>query len=481
MITDATYRLNSNKFFKIDNLSVSRGEYCVIVGQNGSGKSAIAAALTNNLDRLTGEACTLFERIELVSFEQIQRYLNKEWERDNSDFVSEDEIGKTAQEVIIGEFDELDPSKSETFNQLIALFKIGYLLNRSFKILSTGEMRKVFLCQKLMRKPDLLVLDEPFDGLDIQSRSDLIDILDTLNQTGMTIILVLNRFSDLPKTATKLGVVVELQLVKWGEASELTDSFELSQLASLEKLITKKIPNPPIDSPRLDSSLPKVVLKQGKVTYDENIIFENLDWTVLPNQHWHIIGENGAGKSTLLSMITGDHPQGYINDLTLFGIKRGSGETIWDIKKHIGYVSSSFHQSYRVRTHVRNVILSGFYDSIGLYEKPSEEILSLCKQWEALLNWPEEKMTAPFQSLSWGEQRLILIVRAFVKHPSLLILDEPFQGLDALNREWVKTWISNLISASQSQLLFVSHHDIDAPLVITNRLIMKKGHKIIFE
>ena len=182
-----------------------------------------------------------------------------------------------------------------------------------------------------------------------------------------------------------------------------------------------------------------------------------------------IVGPNGAGKSTLLSLITGDHPQGYSNDLTLFGRRRGSGETIWDIKKHIGYVSSSLHLDYRVSTTVRNVILSGYFDSIGIYQAVSDRQQKLVQQWLDILGIDKRTADAPFHSLSWGQQRLALIVRALVKHPTLLILDEPLQGLDPLNRQLIRRFVDVLISEGETQLLFVSHHAEDAPACITHR------------
>jgi molybdate transport system ATP-binding protein len=163
-------------------------------------------------------------------------------------------------------------------------------------------------------------------------------------------------------------------------------------------------------------------------------IIKHLSWTVNPGEHWQIVGPNGAGKSTLLSLVTGDHPQGYSNDLTLFGRRRGSGETIWDIKKHIGYVSSSLHL-YRVSTTVRNVILSGYFDSIGIYQAVSISSASWCRTgwifWEST-NVPPMRRSI----VSWGQQRLALIVRALVKHPTLLILDEPLQGWIRLTVSW---------------------------------------------
>ncbi|VFS68736.1 Fe(3+) ions import ATP-binding protein FbpC [Raoultella terrigena] len=206
------------------------------------------------------------------------------------------------------------------------------------------------------------------------------------------------------------------------------------------------------------------------VSYNDRAILNHLSWQVNPGEHWQIVGPNGAGKSTLLSLITGDHPQGYSNDLTLFGRRRGSGETIWDIKKHIGYVSSSLHLEYRVSTTVRNVILSGYFDSIGIYQAVSDKQRKLVQTWLDILGIDGRTADAPFHSLSWGQQRLALIVRALVKHPTLLILDEPLQGLDPLNRQLVRRFVDVLISEGATQLLFVSHHAEDAPDCITHRL-----------
>jgi molybdate transport system ATP-binding protein len=212
------------------------------------------------------------------------------------------------------------------------------------------------------------------------------------------------------------------------------------------------------------------VLRNGVVQYNDKPILHGLTWQVDPGQHWQIVGQNGAGKSTLLSLITGDHAQGYSNDLTLFGRRRGSGETIWDIKRHIGYVSSSLHLDYRVSSNVRNVILSGFFDSIGIYQAVSDRQQQLTTQWLELLGLGGRTADTPFHSLSWGQQRLALIARALVKHPALLILDEPLQGLDPINRQLVRRFIDVLIGEGKTQLLFVSHHAEDAPQCITHRL-----------
>jgi ABC-type molybdenum transport system, ATPase component/photorepair protein PhrA len=323
-----------------------------------------------------------------------------------------------------------------------------------------------------MSEPELLILDEPFDGLDVQSRAQLATLLEKLNQQGYTLVLVLNRFDEIPDFVQNAGVLADCSLTETGEKAALLKQALIAQLAHSEKLDGISLPEPDAPSARhgLDPHQPRIVLHNGVVSYNDRPILNQLSWTVNPGDHWQITGPNGAGKSTLLSLITGDHPQGYSNDLTLFGRRRGSGETIWDIKKHIGYVSSSLHLDYRVSTTVRNVILSGFFDSIGIYQAVSDKQHKLAQQWLDILGMDNRVADAPFHSLSWGQQRLALIVRALVKHPTLLILDEPLQGLDPLNRQLIRRFVDVLIGEGETQLLFVSHHAEDAPSCITHRL-----------
>ncbi|MFR0256867.1 molybdate ABC transporter ATP-binding protein ModF, partial [Escherichia coli] len=290
--------------------------------------------------------------------------------------------------------------------------------------------------------------------------------------SGITLVLVLNRFDEIPEFVQFAGVLADCTLAETGAKEELLQQALVAQLAHSEQLEGVQLPEPDEPSARhaLPTNEPRIVLNNGVVSYNDRPILNNLSWQVNPGEHWQIVGPNGAGKSTLLSLITGDHPQGYSNDLTLFGRRRGSGETIWDIKKHIGYVSSSLHLDYRVSTTVRNVILSGYFDSIGIYQAVSDRQQKLVQQWLDILGIDKRTADAPFHSLSWGQQRLALIVRALVKHPTLLILDEPLQGLDPLNRQLIRRFVDVLISEGETQLLFVSHHAEDAPACITHRL-----------
>ncbi|MFT2930622.1 molybdate ABC transporter ATP-binding protein ModF [Enterobacter sp. HK-058-C-ECC] len=468
-ISQGTFRLSDTRTLTIADLTLRAGESWAFVGTNGSGKSALARALAGELNLLKGEYQSDFTRLTRLSFEQLQKLVSDEWQRNNTDLLSpgEDDTGRTTAEIIQDEVK--DPARCE---RLAEQFGITPLLNRRFKYLSTGETRKTLLCQALMSQPELLILDEPFDGLDVQSRAQLACLLASLNQQGYTLVLVLNRFDEIPDFIQHAGVLADCNLTETGEKTALLKQALIAQLAHSEQLDGITLPEPDAPSARhaLDPHQPRIVLRDGVVSYDDRPILNRLSWTVNPGEHWQIVGPNGAGKSTLLSLITGDHPQGYSNDLTLFGRRRGSGETIWDIKKHIGYVSSSLHLDYRVSTTVRNVILSGYFDSIGIYQAVSDKQHELAQQWLDILGMDNRVADAPFHSLSWGQQRLALIVRALVKHPTLLILDEPLQGLDPLNRQLIRRFVDVLISEGETQLLFVSHHAEDAPSCITHRL-----------
>lgn len=465
----SSFKLSDTQTLDIPELAINQHESWAFIGANGSGKSSLAKALSGELKPLSGIVENSFVSPVRLSFEQLQNMINEEWLRNNTDLLSEDEddTGYTAAEII-----QLHHRDNEYCLELATKFGIHDLLSRRFKYLSTGETRKVLLCQTLMGEPDLLVLDEPFDGLDVYSRNNLSELLSSLSEKGLTIVLILNRFDELPDFIDNMGVLADCKLTLSGSRESVLANTLITQLQhseSLKHLTIPEMEDPTAEAP-LPSDIPRVILKNGVVSYNDKPILHGLNWQVNPSEHWQIIGENGAGKSTLLSLITGDHPQGYSNDLTLFGRRRGTGETIWDIKRHIGYVSNSIHQEYRVATSVINVIISGFHDSIGLYQTPSDRQIQLAYEWLALLGFPSQTAQQPFHSLSWGQQRLVLIARALVKHPAVLILDEPLQGLDGLNRLLVLRFIGVMLSQGTTQLLFVTHHQEDAPTCITHRL-----------
>ncbi len=467
-ISNADFSIGEHHRLAIRQLELGAGQCWSFVGANGSGKTALARALAGELTLLSGDADNGFERIEWVSFEQLQQLMDREREEDESDLLDYEDQGHSARQIMLEEGGD-----AVLLDSLATRFGIQSLLDRGFRFLSTGETRKVLLCRALLQQPELLILDEPFDGLDVASHEGLMSLLQELVAAGQTLVLILNRLEEIPDFSDRLGILTECELGLAGPRAEVAASAQLMQLTHLAAMeaATQALPPADPDARRrvLDADTPRIIMRDINVSYGDKRILAGLNWQVDPGQHWQIIGPNGAGKSTLLSLVTGDHPQGYSNDLTLFGHRRGSGESIWDIKQHIGYVSTTMQQDYRVTATPRAVILSGFFDSIGIYQQPGDAQLALADRWLSLLGM-QQLANEPFRHLSYGQQRLLLIVRAMVKHPPILILDEPLQGLDSFNRHWVKRWIDLLVAEGGTQLLFVSHHQQDAPSCISHRL-----------
>jgi molybdate transport system ATP-binding protein len=228
-----------------------------------------------------------------------------------------------------------------------------------------------------------------------------------------------------------------------------------------------ELPEPPSQSKESFDTL--VRMRNCKVQYGEIMQFQNFNWELKPGEHTLITGPNGAGKSTLLQLISGDHPQCYSNDIQIFGYQRGSGESIWDIKKHIGIVSASLHRDYRAPGNALTTVVSGLYDSIGLYQQPTQAQKQLAMQWLEIMGLSALANTG-FRQLSWGQQRLVLIARGLIKLPPLLILDEPTQGLDDLNRHLVLSFIRKLTHIKRTTLLFVSHRQDEHLALFTHKV-----------
>ena len=437
------------------NWQLEPGQCWVILGHNGAGKSALGALLAGAGEIRAGHIEGLPPRVELVSLASQAALIEAERAKDDSDITDEVFAGTPVHELLAEHC--RDP---ELQAQLVQLFGLAALLDSGFRQLSTGETRKLLLIRALVSKPDLLVLDEPYEGLDAASAAKLAVYL--AKRASITpLILILNRVDEIPAFATHLGLMQGGELVQQVPSS---DHLARQQMLQLLHLQTSDLSIPPPDTaapaPPLNAAEPLVRIRQGRVAYGDKVVFSHLDWCIQPGQHWQLSGPNGSGKTCLLNLITGDHPQCYNNDIFVFGYQRGQGESIWEIKQHIGYVSSSLQWQYRVSISVQNVLLSGFYDSIGLYQTATDSQRSIVRQWLSLLGM-DRRSDAPFQQLSFGDQRLVLIARAMVKHPHLLILDEPCLGLDDMNRQLVLALVSRLCNESSTTVVYVNHHGAD--------------------
>ncbi|MBF0469387.1 MAG: molybdate ABC transporter ATP-binding protein ModF [Desulfamplus sp.] len=358
-------------------------------------------------------------------------------------------------------------------------FGIFHLRQRGIRFLSTGEIRKAMICQALMNDPQLLILDEPYDGLDRASKKSVADAVASLNRQGIAVVLILNRFSEIPEEATHILYVrdcaVQMQGTREQISGQTNNAGQTNNDALLEipksgaTILSCVTHSGLVPSLQVKSRPTLVRMVNVTVKYEENTVLDRLSWEVKKGEHWKISGPNGAGKSTLLSLVNGDNPQAYCNHIELFGRRRGTGESIWDIKKHTGIVSSRFQLDYRVSSNVLGVVVSGFFDSIGVYRNTSEKQKQIAMEWLAFIGM-EEHARKPFKRLSYGEQRMVLIARAMVKHPALLILDEPCQGLDEINRQMVLKLIDHIGKSGESTILYVTHHEEDYLDCVTRRL-----------
>ncbi|MCR5536190.1 MAG: molybdate ABC transporter ATP-binding protein ModF [Succinivibrio sp.] len=460
--SNATFLLNQRYQVTIPELELKRDDLLVLIGGNGSGKTSLAKAIAGQVPLLEGTAPQEI-RAQVVSFEEQMALFEKDYNLRNSDATTaKEELGLTPEDL-------LADCAPDYLEEVLEGMQLKELIHKPLRQLSGGEGRKVLLARALCSRPELLVLDCPYDALDVKTRARLSELLDSIHLHYHTpIVLIVNRPEEIPSTVTAMGLITKGSLGKISSREMLLHDPDAQALLLTKTLPDLTLPKPPAKCALLPlKEGPLVRLSHLNLSYEREI-FHDLNLTINPGEHWQILGPNGAGKSTLISFITGDNPLVYTQDVTVFGFRRGSGESIWDIKKYFGLVSGSLHLDYRVSAPVINVVLSGFYDSIGLYSQPGDEEIAIAREWLKLAKISDE--TTSFKALSFGQQRLLLIIRALVKNPPLLILDEPLQGLDGFARTLVKAFISYIMQHGQTSVLFVSHHKEDLPEGFTHRL-----------
>ena len=431
----------------IKNWQLLENETWCVLGRNGSGKQYLDQLLMGTFQPTSVEKLILpnKEKVGMISFEAQQKTYEQALDAEAPDYVEVNEAATKAKDFL---------PKDRWNDPLISEFGLSHRLDTGYLQLSTGESRKLLILQALFSGIEILVCDNPFDSLDVGSCEALSIALARLSKTGVSVLLMLSNRQDIPTWCNNIAFIERGQFDVIGK---FEDSDTKNQLDALLSPVPDETSWPKNMHELSDYAHPYLVkLNKGKVHYNGVNVFENLDVEIKPLQHTLITGANGSGKSTLMQLITGDCPQCYSNDIHVLGYKRGSGETIWQVKEHMGIVSSELHRQYRVNSDLLTVVVSGFYDSIGMYQQPSPYHLKIAQQWLDKIGLLAQQKSL-FQSLSYGEQRLALIARALVKSPYLLILDEPTQGLDELNRHRVLNFLEHLASQKHSTMLLVSH------------------------
>lgn len=484
VLTERNLRKKVQSIIKIGeplNICLQDGQQIAIVGDNAAGKTDLVNILMGRR-RLAGNPISydfspsssnlVSDNIRSITFQDAygeagsNYYHQLRW---NS--VEIDEETPTAGELLQGLGD--DALREELFT----LFGLRPVLDKYIITLSSGELRKFQIARALFSKPRVLILDNPFIGLDAQTRDLLSDLLARLASSWkIMIILVMARYEELLPFITHVIPVSGMKpgtMVPAGEFKTSVADVPLKEdiRQAILSLPVKEYPQGGFYPSEEGSCILK--LNNISIHYDTRTILKNLSWTVNEGEHWAITGQNGAGKSTLLSLVCADNPQAYACDFEIFGHKRGTGESIWDIKKHIGYVSPEMHRSYQKNISALEVVASGLFDTVGLYMHPDEKQLEQSLYWMRIFEISNLAHRS-YLKLSSGEQRMCLVARAFVKDPELLILDEPMHGLDIKKMNQILKIIDIFTSRPRKTLLMVSHYLSEFPTCISHKLELIK-------
>ena len=445
------------------NISIGKGWQTAIVGLNGSGKTLLVNTmlrqypLMNNCEVEYGTDVTGSD-IRNITFRDSYGSADSTYfyqQRWNMTEMGESAIVRDAFPAI------KDPVWKE---RLYTLFDLPFIWEKQLVTLSSGEMRKYQLARALAVRPRMVIIDSPFIGLDVQTRDMLCRLLETLiHDWNMQIVLVVSRREDIPPFITH---IIEVQDRCPSTVMPVEDYLTRPEKPLPQPLLSQDLVDLMHSLPETDMESDEIVrCNQVTLQYGSRRILDRLDWTIRKGEHWALLGPNGSGKSALLSMVYADNPQSYACDIALFGRPRGTGESIWEIKKHIGYVSPEMHRSYCRRYPALDIVASGLHDTIGLYKKITDQEREACRVWMNLFGITSLE-GRDFLELSSGEQRMILLARAFVKNPTLLILDEPLHGLDRKNRTLVMEIIKAFCAQPQKTLIIVTHYPEELPTTI---------------
>ena len=471
-LEEATLRAGARHLLPGTSWTLRAGQNWVILGANGEGKTTLAGALTGETPVVAGRRWVDRARmtpslVRCVSFESHQRLVAREESRDEARSFAQQALGGTSVAEVLDAARMRPAADHATLDRWLRQTGLMAWRDREIRTLSTGEIRQIMIARALMAGPRLLVIDEPFDGLDPSARRRLADMLSALLAEGLQMVLITHHFDEILAGITHYLLLRDGRVAAQGTWRPLQGPQVGPSHKGMPRMSGDRAAGP---RDRI-AGVPAALIRMREVTvaYDGRRVLDRLNWRVGPGENWAICGPNGAGKSTLLQLVCGEHPQAYANEIYLFGRRRGSGETIWEVKHPIGMVSNALQIRYRKRLNGLAVMLSGYFDSVGLYRQASQAQVASARQWAARLSIGH-LLDRDFSQMSNGERRMVLIGRAMVKRPLLLILDEPCQGLDPQNRMRLMEMLDTIVTAQPTQMIYVSHRPGEIPAATSHEL-----------
>lgn len=433
-----------------------------IIGPNGAGKSTLGHIIEKGWNICTntirgGREDMTIRSIEFSDIHSLAGFKVSYYQQ-RFESMMNDEVPTVAE--LMG-----DRIESPRWGELTERLHLHDVETKRVNFLSSGELRKLLIINLLFSLPDVLILDNPYIGLDADSRTLLNDTIREIAAQGVSVILLLCNPVDIIAETT---AVIPIENMTIGEPIEVDGDVEAvrTKIAPLFDY-SIDIADLPDMTPANEQFDVMFRLNHCQVKYGRRVILEDVSWTVRQGECWSLSGPNGSGKSTLLSLVYADNPQGYSNDITLFDRRRGTGESIWDIKRRIGYVSPEMHLYFSDAGNVASVVAQGLNDTVGCFKMVKEHQMELAMQWLRALKI-EHLADRRFSTLSAGEQRIALLARTFIKHPQLLILDEPLHGLDAARKRVIRSIVNQLVARYGITLIYVTHYLPEVPECVTH-------------
>jgi molybdate transport system ATP-binding protein len=456
------------------NLQINQGEHWAFVGESGSGKTSLLNTIAGNLHLPKGTITHHFARTNYqhaISFVATKHHFRNL--SNTADFYYQQRYNSSDSDDALTVTDYLNAitltGKYWNLDKAMSLLKLNPLADKQLIKLSNGETKRLMIAAALLKNPLLLLLDNPLAGLDTQTRAEFNGIINEIIASGITIIMATSPY-ELPDAITHVGALANGVLqtftkteFKPGQPSAAAAiNFDLSALLNQYPAHTYQ---------------DIVRMRDVHIRYGEKVILSHVNWQIRQGEHWALMGPNGAGKSTLLSLINGDNPQAYANDIVLFDKKRGTGESIWDIKKKTGFISPELYQYFPADSSCLQTIESGYYDTMGLFRPSDKAKAERALQWMKVLEI-DQYARQLLKNIPASAQRLCLLARAMIKNPALLILDEPCQGMDSQQVLHFKALVDTICQQTNITIIYVTHYAEHIPDSVQQVLRLAAGEVV---
>jgi molybdate transport system ATP-binding protein len=486
-IDNAQCRVTSQALLEIEHFAIEPGQHWCLFGPNGCGKTLLANLLAGK--RLESSNYVSYDAdfdpardLHIVSFEEQQRL----WERDNRLDISEFSGDVQDKGTVVEDLIRASRSKQDQSDVLLAdlvqQLVLERVLGKGIRFLSSGEIRKVLIARSLYAYrgglPQLLILDDPLESIDRDSQERIRRTIEKYMSAQFSSLQLCRRRQDILQCVSHMAVMrresARMQISRQGALAEVLKTSEFADVGAIGLEATARLDALlPHEAPIRERSEELIRLEDVQASYGDSKVLVDVNWIMTGRDHVVIEGPNGCGKSTLLSLIDGENHKGYGQQVFLFGRLKGSGETIWETKKHFGIVSNELHSKYIKGWRVLDVVVSGFFDSVGLYDEGGTAEVGQAKRWIAALGlekWEKQY----YHEISFGQQRLVLLARAMVKKPRILILDEPCVGLDDFHRQLILRVLDAIAETLLTNILYVTHVADEQPSCINQLLRFKE-------